>query len=234
MMAPVQGRLYCVATPIGNLSDVTPRALETLRSVDAIACEDTRTTGRLLSLLEVKGPRLLSYHDHNESRRVGQIVALLQSGQDVALVSDAGTPTISDPGYRIVSRCAAEGIEVVPVPGACAAIAALSASGLPTDRFLFLGFPPKKGAKLQRFLDQLLEPERTAVAYLPMRRFQEFLTRVDQEAPDCQVVMARELTKAHEQFARGTAAELLAMAHEIPVKGECTLVFYNPGTTRAT
>ncbi len=222
------GRLFCVATPIGNLGDITLRALETLRSVHTIACEDTRTTGRLLALLEIPRPRLVSYHDHNESRRVGQIVALLEQGNDVALVSDAGTPTISDPGYRVVSRCAEEGIEVIPIPGPCAAIAALCASGLPTDRFLFLGFPAKKGAKLQRFMAQALEPQRTAVVYLPMRRLQGFLEDVMGRAPETQVVVSRELTKAHEQLVRGTVGDVLTGIAEIPQKGECTLLLYNP------
>lgn len=222
------GRLFCVATPIGNLGDITQRALETLRAVTCIACEDTRTTGRLLSLLEIPRPRLISYHDHNESRRVGQIVALLQQGIDVALVSDAGTPTISDPGYRVVSQCAEEGLEVVPIPGPCAAVAALCASGLPTDRFLFLGFPAKKGAKLQRFMTQALEPQRTAIVYLPMRRLQSFLQNVAERAPVTQVVVSRELTKAHEQLVRGTVTELLEQMDTIPQKGECTLLLYNP------
>ena len=222
------GRLFCVATPIGNLGDITQRALETLRAVTCIACEDTRTTGRLLSLLEIPRPRLISYHDHNESRRVGQIVALLQQGIDVALVSDAGTPTISDPGYRVVSQCAEEGLEVVPIPGPCAAVAALCASGLPTDRFLFLGFPAKKGAKLQRFMTQALEPQRTAIVYLPMRRLQSFLQNVAERAPVTQVVVSRELTKAHEQLVRGTVTEWLEQMDTIPQKGECTLLLYNP------
>jgi 16S rRNA (cytidine1402-2'-O)-methyltransferase len=222
------GRLFCVATPIGNLGDITRRALETLGSVTCIACEDTRTTGRLLSLLDIPRPRLISYHDHNESRRVGQIIALLEQGNDVALVSDAGTPTISDPGYRVVSRCAEEGIEVVPIPGACAAVAALCASGLPTDRFLFLGFPAKKGAKLKRFLAQALETQRTSIVYLPMRRLQSFLQLVAEEAPETQVVVCRELTKAHEQLVRGVVTEVLEKLDEIPEKGECTLLLYNP------
>ncbi len=222
------GRLFCVATPIGNLGDITLRALETLKSVSCIACEDTRTTGRLLSLLDIPRPRLISYHDHNESRRVGQIVALLNQGNDVALVSDAGTPTISDPGYRVVSRCAEEGIEVIPIPGACAAIAALCASGLPTDRFLFLGFPAKKGAKLKRFLAQALESQRTSIVYLPMRRLESFLQTVAEQAPETQVVVSRELTKAHEQLVRGVVTEVLEQIDEIPQKGECTLLLYNP------
>lgn len=228
MTSHTTGRLFCVAVPIGNLGDITLRALETLRAVSLIACEDTRTTGRLLSLLDVKGPRLLSYHDHNESRRVGQILAQLQRGEDVALVSDAGTPTISDPGYRVVSRCAEEEIEIIPIPGACAAVGALCASGLPTDRFLFLGFPPRKGGKLSRFLTQAVARERTSVVYLPMRRLQDFLSRVEAMAPACRVVVARELTKAHEQFVRGDVVTVLGQLDEIPQKGECTLLLYNP------
>lgn len=227
MQVDAPGRLFCVATPIGNLGDITLRALETLRSVHTIACEDTRTTGRLLSLLDIPRPRLISYHDHNESRRVGQIIALLEQGNDVALVSDAGTPTVSDPGYRVVSRCAEAGLDVVPIPGPCAALAALCASGLPTDRFLFLGFPARKGAKLQRFMAQALEPQRTAIVYLPMRRLQRFLEDVLERAPATMVVVSRELTKAHEQMVRGKVEDLLAQIDEIPEKGECTLLLYN-------
>jgi 16S rRNA (cytidine1402-2'-O)-methyltransferase len=228
MSSPTPGRLFCVATPIGNLGDITLRALEILRSVDTVACEDTRTAGRLLAHLDIRGKRFLSYHDHNEARRAGQILALLHQGQDVALISEAGTPTISDPGYRIVSRCAEEGVTVVPVPGACAAIAALCASGLPTDRFLFLGFPPKKGGKLRRFLDQALEPQRTAILYLPMRRLPSLLEEIAQRAPLTRAVVARELTKIHEQFARGTVTEILDGMEEIPQRGECTLLLYLP------
>jgi len=159
---------------------------------------------------------------------VGQIIALLQQGSDVALVSDAGTPTISDPGYRVVSRAAQEGLEIIPIPGACAAVAALCASGLPTDRFLFLGFPAKKGTKLQRFLEQALEPQRTSIVYLPMRRLEAFFQSVAEQAPETQVVVSRELTKAHEQLVRGTVTELLTELQEIPQKGECTLLLYNP------
>ena len=140
------GTLYCLATPIGNLDDATPRSRKVLEEVSIIACEDTRTAGRLLSHFGIQSPRLISYYEHNEERRAEELVSLLLKGNSIALLSEAGTPTVSDPGYRLVNRCAEMGIPVVPIPGVSAVIAALSAAGLPTDRFLFLGFPPAKEA----------------------------------------------------------------------------------------
>jgi 16S rRNA (cytidine1402-2'-O)-methyltransferase len=224
MPAGSSGTLYCVALPIGNPEDLTLRAAATLRRTPYLACEDTRSAGRLLAGLGIAGPRLLSLFEHNEARRLDQVVAILRAGQDVALISEAGTPTISDPGYRLVARCVEEGIAVVPIPGACAAVAALSASGLPTDRFLFLGFPPRKGSKLARFMQAVVEPQRTAVVYLPARRVPEFLEDLAGRAPEAQVVIARELTKTWEEFIRGTARLL---AQGVPaLRGECTLVIY--------
>lgn len=220
------GTLFCVATPIGNIKDISPRAVEVLRSVSYIACEDTRSTVRLLSSLSIRPPRLLSFFEHNESRRAVEIVGLLKQGNDVALISEAGTPTISDPGYRLVALCAAEKIPITPIPGPCAAIAALCASGLPTDRFLFLGFPPRKGAKLARFMEQALQPGRTSVFYLPARRVGGMLTAIGERSPEAKVVIARELTKTYEEFLRGTPLELAALLKDRTLKGECTLVVH--------
>ncbi|MBM4353777.1 MAG: 16S rRNA (cytidine(1402)-2'-O)-methyltransferase [Deltaproteobacteria bacterium] len=223
------GTLFVVATPVGNLKDITLRAIEVLRSVPLVACEDTRSAGRLLASLDIRGPRFTSLFEHNEQRKVEQLVEHLQGGRDAALISEAGTPTISDPGYRLVARCREVGIPVVPIPGPCAALAALSASGLPTDKFLFLGFPPRKGARLARFLRRLAAPARTGIAYLPARRLEELLGLLAKSAPDARVVLARELTKKFEEFLCGTPTELLAEITAHPRKGECTLLVYRPG-----
>jgi len=226
MIASAPGRLYIVATPIGNLKDISARAIEVLQSVTCIACEDTRTALNLLGRLSIKPPRLVSFFEHNEQRRAEQIISLLKQGSDVALISAAGTPTISDPGFRLVERCVAEGIPLTPIPGPCAAIAALCASGLPTDKFLFLGFPARKGTKLSLFLDRVVEPERTCVFYLPARRLAEILDALDHRAPAARVVIARELTKPYEEFLRGTPAQLSASLAGRDIKGECTVVVY--------
>ena len=231
-MAASTGTLYVVATPIGNVRDMPPRGVEVLQSVNWVACEDTRSAGRLLSALSASGAKLLSCFEHNEERRAGQILDLLRGGEDVALVSEAGTPTVSDPGYRLVSRCVEEGLTVSPVPGPCAAVAALSASGLPTDRFIFLGFPAKKGAKLDAFITEALAPARTAVCYLPARRVPSFLEEIAARAADAQVVIARELTKTYEEFLRGTPSELLQTLEDRGLRGECTLLIYVAATSR--
>jgi len=222
------GTLYVVATPIGNLSDITLRAIEVLKAATVIACEDTRRTRKLLSHLGIAAPKLISLHEHNEERRLDGLRELLISGTDVVLASDAGTPTVSDPGYRLVADCVASGVTVVPIPGPCAAVAALSASGLPTDRFLFLGFPPHKKSKLDAYLDEALSPGRTSILYTPLRRVPKLLERMATRAPEAQVVIARELTKLHEQFLRGTVEALLADIENMPMKGECTIVLYCP------
>ena len=222
------GKLYVVATPIGNLSDVTLRAIETLKAAAIIACEDTRRTRKLLSHLGIATPKLVSLHEHNEERRLDGLRETLLAGTDVVLASDAGTPTVSDPGYRLVAACIAADITVVPIPGPCAAVAALSASGLPTDRFLFLGFPPHKKSKLDAYLDEALLTGRTSLLYTPLRRVPKLLERMALRAPEAQVVIGRELTKIHEQFIRGTVAELLEGIEQMPMKGECTIAVYRP------
>lgn len=228
MTRALPGTLFCIATPIGNLRDITLRAIDTLKAVSHLACEDTRSAGRLLAALEIRGPRFISLFEHNEQRRVGQILALLARGEDVGLISEAGTPTISDPGYRLVVACVEAGITVTPIPGPSAVTAALSAAGLPTDKFLFLGFPARKGTKLRRYLDQLTQPGRTAVGYLPARRLTTLLEEVELLAPAAQIVVARELTKKFEQFLRGTPRELLDELAEKAPRGECTILVYVP------
>jgi 16S rRNA (cytidine1402-2'-O)-methyltransferase len=206
------GRLYVVATPIGNLGDFSVRAQQTLQSCQWIAAEDTRHTGVLLKHFGIQTPQL-SLHDHNESARSIEIIARLQKGESVALVSDAGTPAISDPGFELVRAAAAAGIEVIAVPGPCAAIAALSIAGLPTDRFCFEGFLPAKGAARRQRLEELASEPRTLVFY-------ESPHRIVEAIEDCAVVfgdsrearVVREVTKLHETTYRGPLAEMASIA----------------------
>ncbi|MBV9441083.1 MAG: 16S rRNA (cytidine(1402)-2'-O)-methyltransferase [Acidobacteriaceae bacterium] len=217
--------LYLVSTPIGNLEDITLRALRVLREeVSIIACEDTRQTQKLLEHFNIRKP-LISYHEHNEKTRADDIVASLKRGESVALVSDAGTPLISDPGYRVVGAALANGFPVVPLPGASAVLAALSASGLPTDQLRFVGFLPPKAAARRRFLEQILEETATVVAYESPHRILESLVDIEQVLGDRRIVLARELTKLHEEFLRGTAATIRNdLAARSSIKGEITLV----------
>ena len=219
------GTLYIVATPIGNLEDVTLRALRILKEVEAVACEDTRRTVKLLNAYGIR-KRLISYFQPRENRRVPEIIALLKSGKDVALVSDAGTPGISDPGFPLIREALKEGLSVVPVPGASALSAALSAAGLPTHRVLFAGFPPPKKEATRKMLAALSGEEATLVFYLPVRRLPEFLAAVVETLGDRAVVIARELTKIHEEFLRGTARELIGMAEKRKLKGEATVLIH--------
>ncbi len=200
------------------------RALDVLAQVELIACEDTRTAREVLGGLGIRAPRLLSYFEHNEMARTHQILEILHSGKDVALISEAGTPTISDPGYRLVRACVEAGVQVVPLPGACAAVAALSVSGLPTDRFLFVGFPPKKGGKLQRFLERWLMEGVTTVFYVPARKLDELLKAITLRFPEADVVVGREITKGYEEFRRGTTAQLVQSYASDPARGECTVL----------
>ncbi len=217
------GRLYIVATPIGNLEDITFRAVRVLGEVEAIACEDTRQTVKLLNRYDLR-KRLISYFHPREGRKIPEIIGLLKSGKDVALVSDAGTPGISDPGFPLIREALKEGIVVVPIPGPSAAAAALSAAGLPTHRFLFAGFPPPKKEGLRKLLLSLREEEATLVFYLPTRRMIEFLEAVLGGLGDRRIVIARELTKIHEEFIRGTAGDLLGNLANRPLKGEATVL----------
>jgi 16S rRNA (cytidine1402-2'-O)-methyltransferase len=219
-----KGVLYIVATPIGNLSDITYRAVETLRSAGLIACEDTRQTRKLLDHYGVK-VRVTSYHEHNEAARTGDILQALEQGLDVALVSDAGTPLISDPGFRVVQAAAQAGIQVVPIPGPSAALAALSASGLPTDSFRFCGFMPRKSGERRRLLESLRGAEETIVLYEAPHRIVETLRDVEEVLGDPPVVVARELTKIHEEMLRAPASKArAALEKRDTVKGEITLL----------
>jgi len=226
----VGGTLYIVATPIGNLDDITLRALEILRTVDVVAAEDTRQTGILLKAHGIP-TRLMSYHEHNERQRAGQLIEKLKAGRAVAVVSDAGTPTISDPGYRLVSAAAAAGIDVVPLPGVSAATAALSVSGLPTDTFTFIGFPEKKAGKRIKQLTDFADRRETLIFYESPRRVVGLLEAVLECMGDRPVVLAREMTKQFEEFIRGPVSQVISQLDaRSGVKGECTLlVSGNPG-----
>jgi 16S rRNA (cytidine1402-2'-O)-methyltransferase len=215
--------LFIVGTPIGNLEDVSLRALRVLGEVAAIACEDTRQTLKLLNRYDIRKP-LISYFQPREGQRVPEILRLLQDGRDVALVSDAGTPGISDPGFPLIRAALKEGLSVVPIPGPSAVTAALSASGLPTHRFLFVGFPPPKITGLRKCLAGLAGEEATLVFFLPTRKLLQFLEAVADVLGDRRVVVARELTKIHEEFLRGKAGELAAKLGSTAPKGEATVL----------
>jgi len=220
----VAGRLYVVGTPIGNLEDITLRALRVLGEVEAIACEDTRQTVKLLNRYGLRKP-LISYFQPREGRRIPEIIGLLEAGKDVALVSDAGTPGISDPGFPLIREALKKGLAVVPIPGPAAVTAALSAAGLPTHRFLFAGFPPPKASGLSKLLAELAAEKATLVFYLPTRRIPDFLAAAAEIlGSGRRIVVARELTKVHEEFRRGTAAELAAALGGRALKGEATIL----------
>jgi len=213
-----------VATPIGHLEDITLRAIKTLRQVDLIAAEDTRHTRRLLAAHQIEN-KLVSYHEHNEDQRTAELVERLESGAAIALVSDAGTPTVSDPGYRLVEAAAARRIPVVPIPGASAAITALSAAGLPTDSFTFVGFPVRKKGGRMAQLRQLASLPQTLVFYQSPRRLLDFLREVQEVFGDRPAVLARELTKLHEEFLRGPLSRIIEQLEQrTEIKGECTLL----------
>ncbi|MBL6765642.1 MAG: 16S rRNA (cytidine(1402)-2'-O)-methyltransferase [Verrucomicrobiae bacterium] len=217
------GTLYLVATPIGNLEDITYRALRVMRECDVIAAEDTRHTGRLLSHFEIRKP-LLSCFQHNEARRSAEIVERLQRGQTVALVSDAGSPGISDPGERVVREVVAAGLRVEPIPGACAMVAGLTASGLPSGEFHFVGFLPQKGAQRRRRLESLRPVPGTWVFYESPYRIEKLLTDLSEIYPAAEVVVGRELTKKFEEFLRGRPGEILAATKGRSLKGEFVVV----------
>jgi len=222
--AAAPGTLYVVATPIGNLEDITLRALSVLRTVDLVAAEDTRKTARLLRHFEISVP-LLSYHDHNETARAPELVQRLRDGAAIALVTTAGTPCISDPGYRVVAAAAAAGLPVVPVPGPSAAAAALSASGLPSDAFAFEGFLPKKTGKRTARLQALASDPRTLIVYESPQRITALVESMLPVFGNRPAVLARELTKRYEEFIRGDLGDILAtLKQRGDIKGECTLL----------
>ena len=218
------GFLYLVATPIGNLEDITQRALRVLAEVDLIACEDTRHTRVLLDHYGIR-TKLTSYHEHNERERAVELVALLESGKSVAVVSDAGTPGICDPGFRLANEAISKSITVVPIPGPVAMISALVASGLPTDEFFFAGFLPSRGQARRQRLEQLRTLASTLVFYESPHRIADALADAFEVLGERRVVVARELTKLHEEFARGTLSELATrFRRETPTRGEIVLI----------
>jgi len=213
------GTLYLVATPIGNLEDITLRALRTLKECDLVAAEDTRHTGQLLKHFGISKP-LLSYFQFNEAKRSEEIIERLRRGEKVALVTDAGSPGISDPGERVVRAALGAGFRVEPVPGACALVAALTASGLPTDEFHFVGFLPHKSGQRRKRLAELKEVSGTLVLYESPYRVEKLLEELREICPDRVVVLGRELTKKFEEFIRGKPGELLEQIRGRTVKGE--------------
>ncbi len=215
------GKLYIVATPIGNLDDITLRAIKVLQEVDVIAAEDTRHTLKLLNHLEISKP-LISYHRHNEDVKTEVLIEKLLEGQEVALVSDAGTPGICDPGEVVIKKCIEEGIEVIPIPGACAMINALIASGIDTKEFTFLGFLPLNKKLRKEKLKEIEKARKTTILYEAPHKLQATLKDLSNILEERQVVLARELTKIHEEFMRGTIEEIIQKAEN--VKGEIVLL----------
>ncbi len=223
------GTLYVVATPIGNLEDITYRAVRVLGEVDLVAAEDTRHSRKLFARYGLHKP-LVSYHDHNEQQRQEELLTRLQAGEDIALISDAGTPCIADPGYRLIASCHAAGITVVPIPGPSALITALSAAGVSTDRFAFEGYLPHRAKARADLLRQLNGEQRTLVFYETPHRLAATLNDlVDILGAERPLVVARELTKLYEEFFRGTAAEAVHRFHLEPARGELVLIL-PPGT----
>src|SRR5215470_7850735 len=217
------GCLYLVATPIGNLEDITLRALRVLKEADQIACEDTRHTQKLLSHYDIHKP-LVSYHEHNEMTRAPELVLAMEQGQHIALVSDAGMPLVSDPGYRLVSLSLRHRLPVIPIPGPSALLASLSASGLPSEEFLFVGFLPPRARERRRALERLRIEDRTIIFYEAPHRIEESLTDAREILGDRPSCLAREVTKLHEEFRRGTLSELVRSVAEKPARGEITLL----------
>ncbi|MEY3868425.1 MAG: hypothetical protein RLZZ338_2316 [Cyanobacteriota bacterium] len=218
------GTLYIVGTPIGNLEDMTFRAVRILQNVDLIAAEDTRHTGKLLQHFQVKTPQI-SYHDHNRFQRLGELLEKLHQGNAIALVTDAGMPGISDPGYELVKACADANINIIPIPGVSASITGLSVSGLPTDRFIFEGFLPTKAKERQAKLEEFTRESRTIILYeAPHRVRQTLQDFVDSFGSEREIVLARELTKIHEEIWRGTLGDALLYYNEKEPKGEYTII----------
>ncbi len=218
------GELFIVATPIGNLEDITYRAVRVLSECDLIAAEDTRTSRRLLDHYGIATP-MIALHEHNEARAAERLLPLLRAGQRIALISDAGTPLISDPGFRLARRVIEAGIRITPVPGPSSLIAALPASGLPTDRFRFLGFPPRSGKAREALMRELAGCRETAILFESPRRLADTLRELAATiGHDRQVTVARELTKLHEEFIRGAAATLAERFARQPPRGEIVLL----------
>ncbi len=216
--------LYIVSTPIGNLEDITLRALNVLREVDQIACEDTRTSKNLLSRYQIQKP-LTSYHEHNEIEKAKELLSMLQEGKSIALITDAGTPGVSDPGYRIVKLASENGVPVLSVPGASASIAALSISGLPTSSFTFLGFPPKQNKRLIEYLERIKDYPETLIFYESPKRVVKTITVMIEVLGDRNASISREITKMYEETLRGLLSDVLTnLNSRDSLKGEFVLV----------
>ncbi len=228
-----KGNLYIVATPIGNMEDITIRAIKVLSEVDIIAAEDTRNTGKLLSYHNIKG-KLVSYHEHNETQKAQKLIAEIEKGLSVAIVTDAGTPSVSDPGYRIVQAAIENHIQPIPIPGPSAAVTALSASGLPTDVFTVVGFLPKKKGKRLEQIEKLAFAPGTLIFYESPKRILQLLNELRNALGERDIVFAREITKRYEEFQRGTISELIEkIKQKETIKGECTLLVSGKSQTRA-
>jgi 16S rRNA (cytidine1402-2'-O)-methyltransferase len=219
----MNGILYLVSTPIGNLEDITFRALRALKEADLIACEDTRITSRLLAHYQIQKP-LISYFEHNKEYRAKQLIQLLLSGKNVALVSNAGAPLISDPGYELTRLCIAQGIRITAVPGATALVTALSVSGLPTDSFVFEGFLPLKPSKRKKRIEHFLNEERTIIIYESPHRIYKTLSVLYEILGNRPVTVCREMTKFHEEIKYGSLAEMLEWVKGKKIRGEITVV----------
>lgn len=228
------GTLYLVGTPIGHRGDMTERARSVLEKVPLVACEDTRTCRKLFAWLKLPAPELLVYEDHSAERATSRVLERLEEGEDVALVSEAGMPAIQDPGYRLVSEARRRGFAVVPVPGPSALLLALAASGLPTDRFAFLGFAPRRGR--EAWWGEALSRRETVVVYESPRRVATTVSAIAAVDPGRPLVLARELTKVHEEFVDGTAEEVEAEIAERaePLRGECVIVVQGTGAPRGS
>ena len=223
LASKVLGKLFVVATPIGNMEDITFRAIRVLREADLIACEDTRHTQKLLAHFGIQTPTI-SYHEHNEMTRAPELIIQIEEGSQIALVSDAGMPVISDPGFRLVHLAIRHGIPVVPIPGASAFVAALAAAGMPVDKFRFLGFLPSKKLARRKSLQELVGANKALVFYESPHRVLEMLTDVYDLLGNRPAVVAREVTKVHEEFVRGSISEVLEHLKTKPVKGEITVL----------
>lgn len=232
MAMALEPGLYVAATPIGNLRDITYRVVDALREADLILCEDTRQTAKLCAAYSIVTPRA-PYHDHNADRVRPGIIKKLQDGAAICLVSDAGTPLISDPGFKLVREARAAGLKVAPLPGPSALVAALSASGAPTDRFLFAGFPPSKEAARSAFFRELAGLRSTLVFYEAAPRLADSLAAMAEGLGDRRAVVARELTKLHEEFREATLAELAAFYSDAPPKGEIVVIVHPPAAAAA-
>jgi len=218
------GVLYVVATPIGNIGDITLRALEVLKRSDIILCEDTRKTMKIVSHYNISGPKLLSYNEHNESRRIPEVVKLLKDGKTISLVCNAGTPTIQDPGYRLIKLLREEGFKVLPIPGPSALIAALSVSGLPTDRFVFYGFLPRKKGKRELLYKKWIEEDKTVIFYESPKRIKKIFMEIKshKELESRRVFIAREMTKKFETYSLLLVKDV--EVENLPEKGEYVVI----------